>query len=447
MLRKFQAQLAKLDLAGKKVLVAVSTGCDSMVLLDLLLKSQRRFDLQIYVAYVDHQLRPASKVETAFIKDYCHEKQLPLRTYTWPLGEHPAKGVEAAARKVRYDFFKRVMVTEQLTTLLTAHHADDQAETFLMKLIRGGQLAQLTAIAPQRDFGAGKELVRPLLGFTKQELADYAQANNLTYFEDETNASDDYQRNRIRHHLLPLLKAENPQVLDHIAAYRTQLSDLLALGDELAATNIAKMKAADGSYNLKVFQTYSSKLQVLCLQHLLMEQGVELRTQLPEELRTGLLDDRKPNLKIKLNKGYYLLKSYERFSIESASLKNQARAVSYNLEPNEWIDLGAAGKVGLVSFEDYQVRSGDDCLELSELPAGGLVLRHRLSGDKLLTKHGRQKVKKIMIDNKVPLAQRKTSWLVADQGQNVYWVLGLKKSDLSRGAVNAKIQYIVVHRS
>ena len=74
MLRKFQAQLAKLDLAGKKVLVAVSTGCDSMVLLDLLLKSQRRFNLQIYVAYVDHQLRPASKVETAFIKGYCHEK-------------------------------------------------------------------------------------------------------------------------------------------------------------------------------------------------------------------------------------------------------------------------------------------------------------------------------------------------------------------------------------
>ena len=179
MLRKFQAQLAKLGLVGKKVLVAVSTGCDSMVLLDLLLQSQSRFDLQIYVAYVDHQLRPASKVETAFIKDYCHKSQLPLRMYTWPLAAHPAKGVEAAARKMRYDFFKRVMATEQLTTLLTAHHADDQAETFLMKLIRGGQLAQLTAIAPQRNFGAGKELVRPLLGFTKQELADYAQANKI----------------------------------------------------------------------------------------------------------------------------------------------------------------------------------------------------------------------------------------------------------------------------
>ena len=86
MLRKFQAQLAKLGLAGEKVLVAVSTGCDSMVLLDLLLQSQSRFDLQVYVAYVDHQLRPASKEETAFIKDYCTEKRLPLRTYTWPQG-------------------------------------------------------------------------------------------------------------------------------------------------------------------------------------------------------------------------------------------------------------------------------------------------------------------------------------------------------------------------
>lgn len=93
--------------------------------------------------------------------------------------------------------------------LLTAHHADDQAETVLMKLIRGGQLTQLQGILPEQPFAAGK-LVRPLLPFSKEQIRTYAHEQQLTWYEDATNQNNDVLRNRIRHQVIPALKQENP---------------------------------------------------------------------------------------------------------------------------------------------------------------------------------------------------------------------------------------------
>lgn len=150
-----------------------------MVLLTLLQRLPVAHRPKLIVAHVDHQLRQQSQVERQFITTYCQQHRLPLEVAVWPLAAHPATGIEAAAREFRYAFFERVMKQTHATTLVTAHHANDQAETVLMKLIRGGDLTQLVGIRTEQPFGSGR-LVRPLLRIDKATLLAYAQTNHLT---------------------------------------------------------------------------------------------------------------------------------------------------------------------------------------------------------------------------------------------------------------------------
>lgn len=206
-----------------------------MVLLHLL--EQRK--LNIGVAHINHQLRKESKTEAAFLRAYCEKQQIPFYLKVW---EKPAeKNVEAEARNVRYGFFKEIMQKEKYDLILTAHHGDDQLETLLMRLTRGGSLAGHEGIARQQLFGSGI-LLRPLLLFSKESLYDYAEKENIPYFEDETNTSQDYFRNRIRQNVVPELKEENPQVLLHAQQFHQQLTWANQLINETLKENLRNVE-------------------------------------------------------------------------------------------------------------------------------------------------------------------------------------------------------------
>ena len=183
------------------VIVAVSTGVDSMVLLDLLQHISPRQKPRIVVAHVNHQpMRVNGK--RRFLSSIVMNVVL---ASIWQCGlkDHPQTGIEAA-RTFRYHF-SQIISEENADALMTAHHADDQAETVLMKLIRGGSLNQLIGIKPSQPFEK-VVLIRPLLSFSKNEIKDYAVDHQLTWFEDSTNQSNDVLRNRIRHEIVPQLK-------------------------------------------------------------------------------------------------------------------------------------------------------------------------------------------------------------------------------------------------
>ena len=209
------------------VIVAVSTGVDSMALLDLLQRLPAGRRPRLLVAHVNHELRDQSTVEEAYLTDYCRQAGLSLRVAHWPKEDHPEHGVEEAARHFRYAFFKRLLTEYHAAAVVTAHHANDLAETMLMKMTRGGQLDQLVGIRDQRPLGRGK-LVRPLLPFTKAELYRYARARGLKWFEDQTNQELTVARNRYRHQIIPALERENHQLITHLLDYRAQLTELLA---------------------------------------------------------------------------------------------------------------------------------------------------------------------------------------------------------------------------
>lgn len=447
-MHSFREKWSQLNLAHKKILVAVSTGCDSMVLLDMLQKLPEKERPQINVAYVDHCLRAQSKMETKFIKQYCDKRNLPLFCYTWTTDMHPMTGVEAKAREMRYNFFAKIMQREDIMYLLTAHHGDDQAETFLMKLIRGGELEQLIGIRMCRPFETKWKLIRPLLGISKEQLRIYAKQHNVLYYEDETNSSDAFQRNRLRHHFVPMLKDENKEVLQHIQSYSEQLNDMALATQYLVQNELGNLRIqGTKDYSLNKWRNVPIYLQKLILKEFIRNKEVTLNYRQIHECVKLLANNSKPQGRIQLASELFLVKRYQIFKLEMVPQKTKVSKVEYKLDVDKWITLSDGSKIGLFKSETFKATEKDDILELNQLPQTKLLIRHRMAGDRLLTSIGKQKVKKVLIDAKIPTEQRNEYWVVADALQNIYWIINLKKSNLSHASVNAKIQYIVVHRS
>ena len=234
----------KFGLNQIKVVVAVSTGVDSTVLINALLNSTKISPQQLIVAHVNHQLRGQSVEEEAFLRKWCDQNQLAFVSTRWPVNEHPQNGVEAAAREFRYEFFKQVMRKHDAQVLLTAHNADEQAESFVMQVIRGGWLSQLNGIPEQRPFAEGR-LIRPFLKQSKQFLITMAKENHLTWYEDQTNQTNEFLRNRVRNEIIPAFRKENPRVVEHIEHFQSQLLEQTLLLDQIVLEKIEKLKKDD----------------------------------------------------------------------------------------------------------------------------------------------------------------------------------------------------------
>ncbi|MGN1272741.1 MAG: tRNA lysidine(34) synthetase TilS [Lactobacillus sp.] len=205
---------------NKTFLVAASAGPDSMALLDIL----HKMNVKVMAAHFDHQLRADSKDETALLKRYCQEHDIPLFTAMWT-EEKPAKGIEAAARDARYDFLTKTAKKEKADYLLTAHHGDDLLENILLKFIRSGNPEEMNSLQAVGKMH-GVPLLRPLLAYSKQELLDYDEQNGIEFITDSTNNEDDTMRNRLRHHVVPLLKKENPALIANALNYSQKMTKL-----------------------------------------------------------------------------------------------------------------------------------------------------------------------------------------------------------------------------
>lgn len=199
-----------LKIEDKKFLLAASGGPDSMALLQMLINEIPVS--QLVVAHLNHQLREDSYSESVLLKDFCQKNDILFFDEKWPVELHPQTGIEAAARDYRYHFLDEIAQKVGVDYLLTAHHGDDLLENILLKLIRSGDANEMSSLRPIRPW-QGRLLVRPLLKFSKQQLLEFDKENNIPYIEDSTNSEDDVQRNRLRHHVIPLLKKENSNIL------------------------------------------------------------------------------------------------------------------------------------------------------------------------------------------------------------------------------------------
>ena len=192
-LQLFKAHNFKLD--QHKVLLTVSGGVDSMCLLDFWLSIRHTFSLKIFIAHVNHGLRPLAYREEQFLEKYCKKKYLPFFVKNLnPQTKPKRQSLEEWGRTQRYLFFDQLKQTYHIDFIFTAHHLNDQWETLLLNILRGTGLQGLQGI----HFSTKQGLIRPFLKVSKKTLLKYAHKNRLTWFEDDTNQNLDFERNWIR---------------------------------------------------------------------------------------------------------------------------------------------------------------------------------------------------------------------------------------------------------
>ena len=232
---------------GARLAVALSGGVDSMVLLDGVCTFAQH-GLRLSAIHVHHGLSPNADAWADFCAEQCAARGVPLATHRLSLSRGRRTSLEAAARKLRYE---RLLAAD-VEAIALAHHAEDQAETVLLQLLRGAGphgLASMPAFRPGRP-----ALLRPLLGVTREMLLAYARARKLSWIEDESNADGRYARNFLRREIVPLLRSRFPGYPLTLVRAASHQADAAALADELAATDATGAVDADGLSRARLAQ-------------------------------------------------------------------------------------------------------------------------------------------------------------------------------------------------
>lgn len=398
----------------KKILVAVSGGADSMSLLHFLYNHQKDLDIQLGIAHVNHKQRQESEHEEAYLRHWAEEHKVPFHYSAFS-----GKFSENAARTFRYEFFKQVMKAYDYSALVTAHHTDDQAETIFMRLLRGSRLRHLTGISAIRPFGTG-QIIRPFLHLTK------AQLPVTFHFEDRSNTSLAYLRNRIRLSYLPTLSQENPKIKEHLCLLAEEIGLMeQALGELTKDISIT---------DLSVFQQQSDAVQLFLLQNYL-DSFPDL--QLSKGQFNQLISYLRKNTsgKMPLKNGYELVKTQTDFLIR--------KEASISLSPPCLLEFGKS-----VEFEDYTLTfsefndvSNTDAISIwSDAP---IVIRHRKEGDKIDLGSHHKKLRRLFIDNKI-LEKDRQKAIVGEQDGHIIFLYVAGRLYLKKRPENAILYGTVV---
>jgi tRNA(Ile)-lysidine synthase len=227
----------------KRYLLAYSGGLDSQVLLQSIATLEGQLSIPVSVVHVNHGLHAEAAGWAEHCRQVCTQLNFELGIYSVDAQPQQGESPEAAARKARYKLFAEIMATDDM--LLTAHHQDDQAETLLIQLLRGAGPHGLAAMPPIKTFAKGYH-ARPLLGFTRTSLFEYAQQQGYTWVHDSSNDEYIYQRNYLRHEIMPRFFQHWPAMSSTISRSASLCADAAVLLDELADEDLAGLGRGDG---------------------------------------------------------------------------------------------------------------------------------------------------------------------------------------------------------
>ena len=364
---------------GDTVICAVSGGADSVALLFCLYLLKDKLGITLEAAHFNHRLRgEESDRDEVFVKDLCDRYDIPLHIGSGNVVPGK-KGLEAAARDARYGYFKTLS-----GKIATAHTADDNAETVLLHLVRGTGLKGLGGIAPING-----SIIRPMLGVTRQDVEGFLEEWCLSHITDSSNAADAFLRNRIRHHVMPLLKAENPKLAENLSAMALSLRE-----DEKILSSLAEKETLPTEEALK---TMPPALRNRALEAFLKRSGVKEPEQSHLALAEKLVFSDKPSARAAFPGGITIARSYNSLTV----LREE--------EPLEETLLPCPGEAELPGYR--VVCTPAETIEntptvFTVRPQGTMVLRCRQGGDTIRLSAGTKQLKKLFIDRKIPAAQR-----------------------------------------
>lgn len=373
---------------GDRVICAVSGGADSVALLFALYLLKEKLDLTLEAAHFNHHLRgEESDADEAFVRQLCDRYDVPLHIAGGQILPGK-KGLEAAARDARYAFLRSLP-----GKIATAHTADDNAETVLMHLIRGTGLKGLGGITPIHG-----NVIRPMLQVTRQDVEAFLEEWCLSHVEDSSNETDAFLRNRIRHHVMPLLVRENPKLAENLS----QMALRLRLDEEYLSgqANFGELPPVE------TLKTMPKALRSRALEAYLKESGVKEPEEPHIALAESLVFSGKPSARASFPGGVIIARNYDRLIC-----LNQQDTLEENLLtcPGETILPGLR-----VICEPASDRL-DTPDAFTVTPVGAIRLRPRRSGDTIRLSGGSKSLKKLYIDRKIPATQRPLIPVVCDE--------------------------------
>ena len=431
---------------GDKVLAAVSGGADSVCMLHILNNLKSRLGFELYCAHVNHGLRgDEADNDESFVKEFCERLNIPFfvkKANVKVVAEEQGLTIEEAGRNVRYAFFAELKKQNGFTKIATAHNKNDNAETVLMRIIRGTGVDGLCGVPYMRNDG----VIRPILDASRAEIEEYCSEMDLGFCIDATNLDNDYSRNKIRNRLIPYLEKEfNPGIIDslvRLAANADEDSRFLKeyssrlyhrLGSPMPkqtpnVLHIESLKMLDRAIAARVLRIAAGK----------SVKGVKLERRHIEDIfdlmrkSTGASIDLPEGLRVELNYGWLTFEGPE--SPKAVSFESDEIFAEIGIGESVFIDkISKEISVREEDAKEYKCKLNEIAADLDKIGNQPLFLRSRRSGDRMVWfADGRtKKIKNIFIDQKIPKKDRNKIPLLCT-GNEVIAIVGSRVSEKYR---------------
>ncbi len=404
---------------GEKIAVAVSGGCDSMSLLYYLQKNASLYGISVLAINVEHGIRGQNSIsDTEFVKNYCKNNSIKLITYSVDSIAKAKKeklSLEQAARALRYECFQKAISSGECDKVATAHHSDDNTETMLFNIFRGTGLKGLTGIIRQRE----DNIIRPFLNISRKDIEHFAKENNIPYVTDETNLSDEYTRNYVRHNIIPEIKKIFPELNQSL-----ERLSVIASQDENYINSTAKqlLKLTDTTAELPIpcHPSIVSRAVVLALKHLGVTKDWE-KVHIDDVIKISMLNN---GSMLNLPKNIVAVKEYDKIVFFKKSKKHFSE-IDFSLGEIKFLDKTI--KFKQIKQEIINLKSGI-FLDLDKIPPNA-KLRTRKPGDTFKKFGGGSKsLGDYFTDIKLPLRTRDKIILLVN-GKEVLAILGIAISE------------------
>ncbi|MBQ3635887.1 MAG: tRNA lysidine(34) synthetase TilS [Bacteroidales bacterium] len=409
---------------SRAVLVAISGGADSVALLHKLVSA----GFHCVAAHCNFHLRGAeSDRDEQFVRSFCDSLSVPLRVAhfdTRAFAEQNHLSIEMAARQLRYEWFESIMREDNIPTLAVGHHADDDVETFFLNLVRGTGPRGLSGMKPVNG-----HVVRPLLDMSRESVELYCKAHRLSFVTDSTNLHDEYSRNRIRHHVVPELKALNPAFLRTMQHNMHHLDDVYRLFLSMVADFEQRcVTEFDGQLLIPVEHLVALPNMEPYLFEILQRRGFSSASVRGIAICVALS---------KWGRVFYSPSAravVDRFNLIVTPLSSQSDAATSIEIPDGTDELFFPLHLRLRRVEvsdDFRLSKDPSLVHLNadklQFP---LVLRHWRTGDffRPLGMRGFKKLSDFFVDSKMSVVEKENTWILESAGE-IVWILGRRIDD------------------
>lgn len=385
-LRAFNRKYGLIE-PGDRIVCAVSGGADSMALLWAMYLLKEEWDLELSAAHFNHHLRgEESDRDEAFVRDFCAGYGIPLSVGSAQV-KPGKKGLEAAAREARYAFLRSLP-----GKIATAHTADDNAETVLLHLVRGTGLKGLGGIMPRNG-----NVIRPMLTVTRAQVEALLEEYAVDHISDSSNDADAFLRNRLRHHVMPLLTAENPRIAENLSAMALRLRQ-----DEDALAETARQHLPIRVSDLR---NQPPAIRARALEAFLKESGVKEPEAEHIALAEALIFTDKPSAAAQFPGGITIARNYDALEVRNI----QEKPDEITIFPGKTVFFG---DYRITCTKAEEIINTDSVLTVS--PVGVIRVRCRQTGDELRLAGGTKSLKKRFIDKKIPATLRDRIPVICD---------------------------------